>query len=139
MDTKLFRDLATSLKQAAAISKGEIAPGRVTELRKKSAASKSKSESPTTPRKKEQSAVRNKPIQAKRTLRSTPSSARALDAKAIREMTGLSQTDFALVMNVSVATLRNWEQHRREPTGPAEALLRIVSRQPKMALKALHG
>jgi putative transcriptional regulator len=63
----------------------------------------------------------------------------APDAKAVREQTGLSQSDFAKLMRVSVNTLQNWEQHRRKPTGPAAALLKIVSTAPKVALKLLHG
>ena len=45
----------------------------------------------------------------------------APDAKAVREQTGLSQGDFAKLMRVSVKTLQNWEQRRRNPTGPAAA------------------
>ena len=63
----------------------------------------------------------------------------APDAKAVREQTGLSQTDFAKLMRVSVKTLQNWEQRRRNPTGPAAALLKIVSTAPELALKSLHG
>jgi putative transcriptional regulator len=61
------------------------------------------------------------------------------DARAVREQTGLSQGDFAKLMRVSVKTLQNWEQHRRKPTGPAAALLKIVSTAPEVALKSLHG
>jgi len=61
------------------------------------------------------------------------------DAKAVREQTGLSQRDFARLMRVSVKTLQNWEQHRRNPTGPASALLKIVSTAPELALKSLHA
>ncbi|MCK6431910.1 MAG: helix-turn-helix domain-containing protein [Burkholderiaceae bacterium] len=43
----------------------------------------------------------------------------APDAKAVREQTGLSQSEFAKLMRVSVKTLQNWEQRRRNPTGPA--------------------
>jgi DNA-binding transcriptional regulator YiaG len=60
------------------------------------------------------------------------------DVKAVREKTGLSQSEFARLMRVSVKTLQNWEQHRRHPTGPAAALLRIVSAAPDVALKSLH-
>lgn len=63
----------------------------------------------------------------------------APDAKAVRERTGLSQSEFAKLMRVSVRTLQNWEQHRRHPTGPAAALLKIVSTAPEVALKSLHG
>lgn len=65
--------------------------------------------------------------------------AAALDAKAVREQIGLSQSEFARVMRVSVKTLQNWEQHRRRPTGPAAALLQIMHGAPEAALKALHA
>lgn len=58
--------------------------------------------------------------------------------KRIRENTGLSQNQFALLIGVSKRTLENWEQGRRHPTGPAKALLRILEADPKHALKALH-
>lgn len=61
------------------------------------------------------------------------------DVKAVREEIGLSQVDFARLMRVSVRTLQNWEQHRRNPTGPAAALLKIVHTAPEVALKSLHG
>jgi DNA-binding transcriptional regulator YiaG len=61
------------------------------------------------------------------------------DVKAVREQTGLSQSEFARLMRVSVRTLQNWEQHRRNPTGPAAALLKIVLSAPDVALKSLHG
>jgi putative transcriptional regulator len=60
------------------------------------------------------------------------------DVKAVREQIGLSQSEFAQLMHVSIKTLQNWEQHRRNPTGPAAALLRIVMTAPEVALKSLH-
>ncbi len=60
------------------------------------------------------------------------------DVKAVREKIGLSQNEFASLMRVSVKTLQNWEQHRRTPSGPAAALLRIVSQEPDIALKSLQ-
>ena len=63
----------------------------------------------------------------------------APDAKAVREQIGLSQSEFARLMRVSVKTLQNWEQHRRNPTGPAAALLKIVSTAPDVTLKSLHA
>ena len=50
----------------------------------------------------------------------------ALAVKQIRSATGLSQARFARLIDVQVTTLRNWEQGRREPTGPAKALLRAI-------------
>ena len=58
--------------------------------------------------------------------------------KVVREQIGLSQSEFASLMQVSVKTLQNWEQGRRSPTGPAAALLRIVASSPELALKALY-
>ena len=58
-------------------------------------------------------------------------------AKKIRALTDLSQPKFATILNVDVGTLRNWEQGRREPTGPAKALLRAIRNNPKAVLEAL--
>lgn len=55
---------------------------------------------------------------------------------AIRKELGLSQQQFARFMGVSVATLRNWEQGRREPRGPARSLLLVASMEPAAVLKA---
>jgi len=96
MDKTLFESLKQGLKEAAAIRRGELAPGRVTEI-------------------------------------SIP------DAKSVRAKVGLSQNEFAQLIGVKVATLRNWEQHRRQPTGPAAALLTIVEKEPEAALRALHS
>lgn len=62
---------------------------------------------------------------------------RAIEVPAIRKELGLSQQQFAGLIGVSVATLRNWEQGRREPQGPARALLLVASREPAAVLKAL--
>ena len=63
----------------------------------------------------------------------------APDVKVVRERIGLSQSAFAQLMRVSIKTLQNWEQHRRQPTGPAAALLEIVSTAPDVVLKSLHS
>ena len=63
----------------------------------------------------------------------------ATDAKLVREQIGMSQSEFARLIRVSVKTLQNWEQHRRNPTGPAAALLKIMSTAPEVALESLHG
>jgi len=60
------------------------------------------------------------------------------NVKIVRERIGLSQTEFAGLMQVSVKTLQNWEQGRRIPTGPAAALLKIVASSPELAMKSLH-
>lgn len=61
----------------------------------------------------------------------------AMKVKDVRAMTGLSQAKFAQVIHVQVGTLRNWEQGRRDPTGPAKALLRAIHNDPENVLRAL--
>lgn len=61
------------------------------------------------------------------------------DVKAVREQIGLTQSEFAQLMRISVKTLQNWERHRYNPTGPAAALLKIVSMAPDVAIKSLHS
>lgn len=62
---------------------------------------------------------------------------RAVDVKAIRQRLGQSQTEFAHMIGVSVATLQNWEQGRRRPEGPARALLTVAAQNPKAVAAAL--
>lgn len=53
-------------------------------------------------------------------------------AQVARAGTGLSQAQFAKLIGVSLRTLREWEQGRKRPSGPASALLRIVARDPRV-------
>ena len=59
------------------------------------------------------------------------------DIAALRRFVGLTQARFARAMGISVHTLRNWEQDRRSPEGPALALLRIAARHPRILLENL--
>ena len=61
------------------------------------------------------------------------------DIAALRRFVGLSQTQFAKAMGISVHTLRNWEQDRRKPEGPALALLRIAARHPRILRENLES
>jgi putative transcriptional regulator len=61
------------------------------------------------------------------------------EIKTVREKLNVSQSEFALMIGVSVRTLQNWEQGRRKPEGPAKALLRIASKNPRAVLDALHA
>jgi putative transcriptional regulator len=61
------------------------------------------------------------------------------DIAALRKFVGLTQTDFARAIEVSVHTLRNWEQGRRRPEGPAIALLRIAARHPRIIRENLES
>jgi putative transcriptional regulator len=54
------------------------------------------------------------------------------DIADLRRFTGLTQQEFATALGISVHTLRNWEQGRRRPEGPALALLRVVARHPRV-------
>lgn len=96
MDKDLFDQLTESVRQAGAIRRGKLEPGRAFEI------------SP-------------------------------VDVKAIRHKLCQSQPEFAQMIGVSVATLRNWEQGRRRPEGPARALLRVAERNPGAVSKALQG
>ena len=60
-----------------------------------------------------------------------------LDVASIRAKTGLSQDRFARAFRISPHTLRNWEQGRRFPEGPARALLLAIDRDPKALMRAL--
>lgn len=59
-------------------------------------------------------------------------------ARRVRRRLGLSQTQFAARIEVSLETIRNWEQGKRCPTGAAKALLKILDKAPEAALAALH-
>jgi putative transcriptional regulator len=60
-----------------------------------------------------------------------------MDVKAIRFRLGLSQEAFARTFGLNVTALRDWEQRRRVPRGPARSLLRIIDREPEAARRAL--
>ena len=64
---------------------------------------------------------------------------KAPEIRNIRALLHVSQREFALMIGVSVRTLQNWEQGRRKPEGPAKALLRVASKNPKAVLDALHA
>ena len=64
---------------------------------------------------------------------------KAADVKAIRDSLELSQESFAGFLGVSLGTLRNWEQKRREPQGPARALLLIAAKQPRAVRAAFDS
>jgi putative transcriptional regulator len=60
-----------------------------------------------------------------------------INVKRVRRKLGLSQNDFAEQFGISAATLRNWEQGRRQPDGPARVLLTIIDREPAAVQRVL--
>jgi len=61
------------------------------------------------------------------------------DVRALRTRLGLSQEAFAARFGFSVDAVRQYESHRRTPTGPARTLLRVIAREPDAVTRALAG
>ncbi len=61
----------------------------------------------------------------------------AVDARAIREKFGVTQLAFSRMIGVSLGTLRNWEQGRRSPHGPARVLLLLAAAQPDLVRRVI--
>jgi putative transcriptional regulator len=76
--------------------------------------------------------LRGKRRAARRTRMEEP------DVQAIRAAYGLSQDRFASLLGISVRTLQNWEQGRRQPHGPARVLLRVAAKHPKAVLDVVR-
>lgn len=94
MKKELFDELLQSVKEAAAIERGELKPSRTLEVRT------------------------------------------ANDVVRVRGKLGLSQPKFAALLGISENTLQNWEQGRRQPSGPAKVLLKVAARHPRVILEA---
>jgi putative transcriptional regulator len=76
--------------------------------------------------------IRRGEIKASRVFNLKP-----VDVKAIRSKLGVSQAEFASMIGVSLSTLQNWEQGRRRPEGPAQALLKVAAANPQAVVDAL--
>lgn len=59
------------------------------------------------------------------------------DVRAIRQSLKMSQDEFASVYRIPLATLKNWEQGRRQPDAPAAAYLRAIQRRPREVMEAI--
>lgn len=59
------------------------------------------------------------------------------DVAGIREKYGMTQQEFASLLGISTGTLRNWEQGRRKPQGPAKVLLKVAEIRPDAILESL--
>lgn len=58
-------------------------------------------------------------------------------ARSVRAATKLTQAEFAARIGVPIETVRNWEQGKRRPRGPARALLKLIERAPDLAFSVL--
>jgi putative transcriptional regulator len=61
----------------------------------------------------------------------------AIYARKIRSQVHLTQAEFAARIGVPIETVRNWEQGKRQPRGPARALLRLIDEAPDVAFSVL--
>jgi putative transcriptional regulator len=61
----------------------------------------------------------------------------AVYAKGVRARTKLTQAEFAARIEVPIETVRNWEQGKRSPRGPARALLKVIDKAPQVAFAVL--
>ena len=68
----------------------------------------------------------------------TPASSDAAYARGVRARTKLTQAEFAARIGVPVETVRNWEQGKRSPRGPARALLKVIDKAPDVAFAVLR-
>ena len=62
----------------------------------------------------------------------------AINVKAIRENTGMSQQKFCAAFGISIGTLRHWEQGLRSPRGPARVLLKVIKHNPVAIIEAMQ-
>jgi putative transcriptional regulator len=61
------------------------------------------------------------------------------DVRGLRDSFQLSQSEFAAMIGISVKTLRNWEQGRRRPEGPARVLLQIAAKRPEVVREVVNS
>ncbi len=126
MTDELFNDLLKSVEEAGAIRKGEKPAERVSVYKGKILV---------------EIRENDKAVwcleQAAAELRKTPKM--KSNAKHIREVLRQTQEGFAELLGVSVRTLQNWEQGRRDPHGPAKRLLNVASRHPVELLDSIQA
>jgi putative transcriptional regulator len=110
MSDALFAELEESVREGGAILRGARKASRTREVA---------------------APARRSAVAVREDARGTP------DVGALRERFRLSQAKFAALLGISTATLRNWEQGRRVPDGPARVLLRVAARHPDAVLSAV--
>jgi putative transcriptional regulator len=74
---------------------------------------------------------------SERDLPRAPDGEDAAYARGIRARTKLTQAQFAAGIGVPIETVRNWEQGKRSPRGPARALLKVIDKAPQVAFAVL--
>jgi len=74
--------------------------------------------------------MRGEPVELRVTFVGEP------DPRAVRKRLGVTQERFAAMLCITVKTLRNWEQGRRDPSSPAMRLLQIADKHPEILLEA---
>jgi putative transcriptional regulator len=102
-----------------AVLRGQVQPGRVWKLSRKS-----------------DGTVKRELVNAESYRKTRQEEWDKREAAEARRKLGLSQSEFAQLLGVSVNTLQNWEQGRRKPTGAARVLLRVATGHPKLVLQA---
>jgi putative transcriptional regulator len=75
--------------------------------------------------------------QGEKSLHKTPIVPPQVNVKSIRDKLHLSQQEFARRYGFPVATVKNWEQKRRQPEGAARILLKVIERNPAAVDEAL--
>lgn len=121
MEKKLFSQLLQGVKEMKEILRGEKPPARVTDVKKGAGGKMLRhAVSPAAFQAKARAAIRTR-------------------VRDIRRRLNMTQDQFSMLLRVPRATLRNWEQGRRMPEGPAQALLEVASKHPESVLDALHS
>ena len=60
-----------------------------------------------------------------------------VDVRDVRQRLNMTQKEFAQFFGFSVYSIRNWEQGKRQPEGPARVLLTVIDREPEAVRRAL--
>ncbi|MCE3257861.1 MAG: transcriptional regulator, family [Nitrobacter vulgaris] len=79
------------------------------------------------------------PNRVARTAPAATSPSTETEVRSLRRRARLTQVEFAARLGVPVETIRNWEQGKRMPRGPARALLAVVAHAPEIVFAALDG
>ena len=118
--SKLGAELIESMKEMVKVARGEILPSKVWNLTRQP-----------------DGTIKRELLDPREVQKENRARWERKQALKAREALGLSQSEFAKLLGVSKATLQNWEQGRRKPTGAARVLLLVAARSPKTVLEAV--